>query len=132
MWRKGLGLLTKTFTHDPLDSISLSGLGRHAAADRNAETRSVVVAGQVNESEVGFVDTPPVVQYTDEFGRTEDTLRWPEPSRRSPVPRFDETAYSAASRARPRARRFLIMRRPFFVFMRARKPCLRARLSLPG
>lgn len=45
---------------------------------------------------------------------------------------FATSIYCAARRARPRARRALIILRPLLVFIRARKPCLRARLRRPG
>lgn len=122
----------KTVTYDALDAIAIHGAARALARYHQAEAglTQVVAACQHRQSASGRA--PWLIKNTLKFAR----LNQPLPTRKASAGRLDGRRdrhwNQAESRARPLARRFLMIWRPLAVAMRARKPWVRLRCSLLG
>jgi hypothetical protein len=108
---------TKDLSNQSFSSISL-----HCAADlpgrRNPEPSHAAFVGQKKDRDVAAVDSNAPLVDLLEFSAAADVFGWTE-----------SQSYSllTVNRLRPFARRRFSTRRPFFVLMRTRNPCVFAR-----
>ena len=145
---KGVRVAPKRLAHDTLDSIPR---GRKLAVflrNRQPQPRAAATVRAIQNGKELIATSFRFVEYLAESLRVQQTVGRAESLVVGPVRVFGSFAARCraslvfpvglvgldygVSRARPLARRCLRMRRPALVAIRARKPCVRARLRLLG
>ena len=112
-------VIPKAVSHHPLYPVAAYCLGDSLARDRHAEASSTQVIGAGEHEHLPAAGAQGLGKYPLEVSRPGEPE---EPGEGSPRGRGLGVAAQALSLLRPLARRFLMIRRPAFVAMRARKP----------
>ena len=131
--RQSMLVQTKGFPCEALDTIARYGCAEGARRDRQAQPWMTFIIGQNRQAEEGVGQPSAALPNGAKFGRLVQTLARLEIQ---PIgwlrDRKKVRRYQGQRRLRPFARRRASNRRPLFVAMRARKPCVRARCKLLG
>ena len=129
--RQVLSVHAKGFAYHAPQAIAVDGTAGRAGANRHAETRLAGIVVNTLDEEKCIGVTLARFPRAIELGGGVEFLAGPQPV--TPGRNFTRQRVSVtASRLRPLARRRFSTWRPFFVAMRARKPCVRLRLILLG
>ena len=113
---------TKDLSNQSLSSISLNG-SAELAGRCNPQPADSALVGQDEDRAVAAVESDAPFVYLLVFGAATDSFVGPETHQRA------RARYSllTVNRFRPLARRRFSTRRPFFVLIRTRNPCVRLR-----
>src|SRR5690606_36520042 len=125
--RQPMADLAKGLAHQTLDAVALDRTLRHALGDREAKTgMTQLVVAEAQMKTAAADATAACARGGEVAGPAQPRL-----ARQSGRGHHRYAAYGIR-RLRPLARRALMTLRPSAVAIRARKPCVRARLSLLG
>ncbi len=120
----------KSLPQRALDKISARRFTNDTATDGDSESREPQTCRTAIDGKIRTVPPTTRTQGTGKDFFVIEAVFAPKLRRR--VSDSAGVDRQGARRIRPRARRALIIRRPALVFIRARKPCLRARFNRPG
>jgi hypothetical protein len=123
----------KGFSRHALDEVSGHRAPAGARRDRQAQARMSFMVCEYRQSKVCVAKSPAALPYCTKLGRLVQTLARPESEFDRPPARQPRVfRRQGQRRLRPFARRRASTRRPLFVAMRARNPCVRTRCRLLG
>jgi hypothetical protein len=113
---------TKDLSNQSLRSISLNG-SAELASRRDPQPADPALVGQDEHCAVAAMESDAPFVYLLIFDAAADSFVWPKAHQRAPA----RYSLLTLNRFRPLARRRFSTRRPFFVLIRTRNPCVRLR-----
>ena len=122
--RQSVLLLPERFSNDSFYTVACRGLAAMFLGDSETESRRITRAAAAQHGKEFIATACRSPEYAAEIGCIQQAIFFAESMGAA-------TDYGVR-RARPLARRRFRTRRPALVAMRARKPCVRARLILLG